>query len=173
MRPGIPAVGCWPSAASRAWPRPSTRTWPSVMWSADVDFSDPAWPALVRHLQISTQRQGIRFGIRHDACPRATARPSPEQSTPTSRRRPHADARLLRAVRSPDRERPCPRNSVRTDAKRGANINRRNGQPRAYSARETPAGHLCPRYERRQRTVRRPARRIVPSTACLAPRARR
>jgi hypothetical protein len=36
---------------------------PFPFFFADVDFSDPAWPALVRQLQISTQRRGIRFGI--------------------------------------------------------------------------------------------------------------
>jgi hypothetical protein len=36
---------------------------PFPFFFADVDFSNPAWPALVRHLQIGTQRRGIRFGI--------------------------------------------------------------------------------------------------------------
>jgi hypothetical protein len=30
---------------------------------ADVDFTDPAWPALVKQLETATRRRGIQFGI--------------------------------------------------------------------------------------------------------------
>jgi hypothetical protein len=36
---------------------------PFPFFFADVDFTDPAWPALVRQLETATMRRGIRFGI--------------------------------------------------------------------------------------------------------------
>jgi hypothetical protein len=36
---------------------------PFPFFFADVDFTDPAWPALVEQLETSTVRRGIRFGI--------------------------------------------------------------------------------------------------------------
>jgi hypothetical protein len=36
---------------------------PFPFFLADVDFADPAWPALVRQLEAATMRRGIRFGI--------------------------------------------------------------------------------------------------------------
>jgi hypothetical protein len=36
---------------------------PFPFFFADVDFSDPAWPALVKHLETATRERGTRFGI--------------------------------------------------------------------------------------------------------------
>jgi hypothetical protein len=36
---------------------------PFPFFFADVDFTDPAWPALVKRLETTTRRRGIRFGI--------------------------------------------------------------------------------------------------------------
>jgi hypothetical protein len=36
---------------------------PFPFFFADVDFSNPAWPALVKQLQAATQKRGTRFGI--------------------------------------------------------------------------------------------------------------
>jgi hypothetical protein len=36
---------------------------PFPFFFADVDFADPAWPALVRQLETTTRRRGTRFGI--------------------------------------------------------------------------------------------------------------
>jgi hypothetical protein len=36
---------------------------PFPFFFADVDFTDPAWPALVKQLATTTRRRGIRFGI--------------------------------------------------------------------------------------------------------------
>jgi hypothetical protein len=36
---------------------------PFPFFFADVDFTDPAWPALVKQLETTTRRRGIRFGI--------------------------------------------------------------------------------------------------------------
>jgi hypothetical protein len=36
---------------------------PFPFFFADVDFSNPGWPTLVKQLEVSTRRRGIRFGI--------------------------------------------------------------------------------------------------------------
>jgi len=46
---------------------------PFPFFFADVDFADPAWPALVRQLETATVRRGIRFGIIYTGDPQDTS----------------------------------------------------------------------------------------------------
>jgi hypothetical protein len=57
-QPGaVTAIGAWHDTYR------SVTGEPFPFFFADVNFSDPAWPALVKQLDISTRRRGTRFGI--------------------------------------------------------------------------------------------------------------